>query len=159
MGGFEIRPVTAADLEELLSGRCACGCSAPSPAAEALLAGYPADVVGMEFDFAANVDGRWAPSWAAFGVELDRLDEARQAVVGAGERPLSALSDGEQFVFGVWAASQWTLGQSQKPPCRSFSSVPGRGQHLGAEVLGEPDCRVPDTTGRGVHEGRVRARP
>jgi hypothetical protein len=120
MGGFEIRPVSAADLEELLSGRCECGCSAPTPAVEALLARYPvgapAGVVGMEFDFAANADGRWAPSWAAFEVELDRLDAAQRAVLARGKRPLSALSDGEQFVFGVWAASQWTLGQADKPP-------------------------------------------
>jgi hypothetical protein len=76
----------------------------------------------MEFDFAANVDGRWAPSWAAFDVELDRLDAARQAVIDVGERPVEALSAGEQFVFGVWAASQWTFGQSDKPP---IGSAPG----------------------------------
>jgi hypothetical protein len=125
MGGFEIRPVSAAEFAELMSGRCTCGCS---DGADAVLAGYPVgaplDVVGMEFDFAANVDGRWAPSWAAFDVELDRLDAARQAVIARGERPLSALSAGEQFVFGAWAASRWTFGQSEKPPLVSQPGAP-----------------------------------
>lgn len=123
MGGIEMRPVTAGDLEALAVGRCTCGCEDDgpgevlAPGGRPLPVGAPPHVAEMSYDFAANTDGRWKPPWPAFVREMDTLAAANRERFRPGrERPLSQLSPREKFVVGAWSAMTWTLGQTAKPP-------------------------------------------
>jgi hypothetical protein len=86
--------------------------------ADRLPVGAPASAgAGSGMDFAANVDGRWAPSWSAFEIELRRLTALMGRVEAAGaNRAPEELTDLEQFVQGVKMAAAWTLGTSSVPP-------------------------------------------
>lgn len=124
MGGMEIRPVTATEVEELAAGRCSCGCEDDEPVGavrtrdgRVLPAGAPAHVAEMPQDFAANTDGPWPLPWSAFERELSRLAAVNRERLGFGEVPLSRLPAVHGFVLGAWAAMEWTLGIKAKPPC------------------------------------------
>ncbi len=79
----------------------------------------------MALDFAANMDGRWAPTWAAFETELDRLTGLIRELAAAGvDRAPEEFSAREQFVQGMQAAARWTLGQVTRPPLWQGPPVP-----------------------------------
>jgi hypothetical protein len=120
VGGIEIRPMTAGDLEALEAGRCTCGCQDDpqglAPVLREYPLGSPPDVAELEWDYAANMDGRWAPTWDAFEEQIGRLLKADLELMAAGERPPEQLSARELFAIGAWQAMEWTLGQRPKPP-------------------------------------------
>lgn len=121
MGGIEIRPVTAEEVEALAGGQCGCEDDGPPEAARTLdgrllPAGAPAQAAEMPQDFAANTDGPWALPWSAFDREMRRLAAVDRERLRVGELPLSRLSALHGFALGVRSAMDWTLGMAAKPP-------------------------------------------
>jgi hypothetical protein len=129
VGGFEIRPVTGAEVEALAAGRCTCGCQdipdeGLAPVARELPVGAPAWVAGLDLDFAANVDGRWAPSWAAFETQLRRQHAAEQELLRFAGVPPDQAPARVLFTVGVAVAKDWTLGQRDGAPFIRYSPMP-----------------------------------
>lgn len=122
MGGFEIRPVTAADVQALAGGRCTCGSEDEGPVegltpdGRRLPVGAPSNAGEWVFDFAANTDGPWPLPWSAFVRELDKLAAADKQRHKRGDVPPSQVPVQDIFVMGAWSAMRWTLGASAKPP-------------------------------------------
>jgi hypothetical protein len=122
VGGFEIRPVTAADVQALAEGRCTCGSEDEGPVegftpdGRRLPVGAPSNAGEGVFDFAANTDGPWPLPWSAFVRELDRLAAADKERQKRGDVPPSQVPVRDIFVMGAWSAMRWTLGASAKPP-------------------------------------------
>lgn len=153
MGGFEVRPVTAADVGALAVGRCACGCEEEGPVegltvdGRRLPVGAPSNAGEGVFDFAANTDGPWPLPWPEFVRELDRLAAADKERRGRGDVPPSQVSARDLFVMGAWSAMRWTLGTSAKPPFWQgppvlvsntvIGRVLGGAGHLAAHGLGD----------------------
>jgi hypothetical protein len=153
VGGIEIRPVTAAEVQELASGRCTCGCEVDGPPhgltpdGRRLPVGAPSDAGEGVFDFAANIDGPWAPSWPAFMREMDRLATAERAVRQAGDPGDADMPARHVFTMGLVTAMRWTLAVTTKPPFWSgppvlvsnaiVESVRSGAAHLAAGSRGE----------------------
>ncbi len=79
--------------------------------------GTPPEAVRSGLDFAANRDGRWAPTWEAFQRELARMTDLLDDLVHAGiDRAPEHFTDREQFVQGVKMTAAWTLGTEAFPP-------------------------------------------
>lgn len=127
--GMEVRPVTAAEFEALAAGRCTCGCE-DVPDDERPVAvreypvGAPAWVAAVDLDFAANIDGQWAPTWAQFDTQVRCQRAAEQEVLAAAGVSPEQMPARVVFSAGVGMAMDWTLGQRDDAPFIRYSPMP-----------------------------------
>jgi hypothetical protein len=81
-------------------------------------------VAALPLDFAANMDGRWAPTWAAFETQLRRQTAAEKELVRYKDVPPEQVPPRVVFTCGVAVAKDWTLGQRTEAPFIRYSPMP-----------------------------------
>jgi hypothetical protein len=128
---IEVRPITAAGLDDLLAGRCPCSdCGDEVNVFEVdvlhggwLPAGAPASAAHGRQDYCANVDGPWPRTWVEFQAVLGELVVMVAAVRELGQDGVLAARMGAfaQYVTGVRWASGWTLGMWESSPLRDVA--------------------------------------
>jgi hypothetical protein len=154
MGGIEIRPVTAAEVEALAAGRCTCGCQdipdgELAPVVREFPVGAPAWVAGLPLDFAANIDGRWAPTWTQFETQLRRQHAAEKELLEYADIPPEQAPARVDFTVGVAVAKDWTLGQRDEAPFIRYSPMPVANETVrmvigaGEEVIAASGAQTP----------------
>jgi hypothetical protein len=108
---MEFKPVTTQDVREL--------------AAREYPLGAPPGVESLLLDYAANADGRWAPTWESLQAELATLMAVIEELLSSGiALATGGGSDLEHFVQGMESAASWTLGLKPAPPLSSRSPAP-----------------------------------
>lgn len=133
MSPMEFRPGTAQDMRGSAAGECSCGCSAARPAtgprarsaAREYPLGAPPGVESLLLDYAANADGRWAPTWDSWQAELATLEVVIEELFSSGIALMSdEESNLEHFVQGIESAASWTLGLKPASPLSTRSPAP-----------------------------------